>query len=74
MKSLLFFCLIAMAAMMDWFNNSSDQNLLSNRPANTGLGLVIVKKILQLHQFKYELKPAGEEGNIFVICLPVQVP
>ncbi len=58
--------------MMDWFNNSSDQNLLSNRPANTGLGLVIVKKILQLHQFKYELVSAGDSGNIFVIYIPIR--
>ena len=60
--------------MMDWFNNSLDQNLLSNRPANTGLGLVIVKKILQLHQFKYELASAGDSENIFIIYIPIRKP
>ena len=60
--------------MIDWFNNSNDTNLLSNRPSNKGLGLVIVKKILQLHRFKYEVVSKDDSGNSFIIHIPVQSP
>lgn len=60
--------------MLDWFNNTSDSNKLTNRPANTGLGLVIVKKILQLHRYKYEVISKDDSGNSFIIYIPIQSP
>ena len=56
--------------MIHWFNDLKDTNLLSNRPANKGLGLVIVKKILQLHDYKCEVA-AQDLTNTFIIYMPV---
>lgn len=57
--------------MIDWFNNPNDINLLSKRPANSGLGLVIVKKILQLHKYRSEIV-IEHFTNTFIIYMPVQ--
>ena len=58
--------------MINWFNNNSETNLLNNRPANAGLGLVIVKKILQLHKFKCEVIAKNKLAATFIIYMPVQ--
>jgi len=57
--------------MVKWFNNESESNLLNNRPSNSGIGLVIVKKILQLHKYKYEVISEASVGNTFIIHIPV---
>ena len=58
--------------MVNWFNNENEPSLLSNRPSNAGIGLVIVKKIVQIHQFKCEVAIDEHNGNTFVISMPVQ--
>ena len=56
--------------MVNWFNNPKDTDLLSNRPANSGIGLAIVKKILQLHKYRCEVV-AENFANTFIIYMPV---
>ena len=58
--------------MVNWFNNVNEPGFLSNRPSNTGIGLVIVRKIVQIHQFKCEVAIDEHYGNTFVISMPVQ--
>ncbi|MEO6454419.1 MAG: HAMP domain-containing sensor histidine kinase [Ginsengibacter sp.] len=60
------------ADTVKWFNNLSDDTLLHNRPSTSGIGLVIVKKILHLHQYKFELITEESVGNTFIIHIPIQ--
>lgn len=57
--------------MITWFNDAEDTGLLSNRLANAGIGLVIVKKILQLHKYRCEVETANFVTT-FSIYMPVQ--
>jgi nitrogen-specific signal transduction histidine kinase len=57
--------------MQAWFNDNVETDFLIKRPANTGIGLVIVKKILQLHQYRHELI-TGANSNTFNIYIPVR--
>jgi signal transduction histidine kinase len=57
--------------MQAWFNDNIETDLLIKRPSNTGIGLVIVKKILQLHLYRHELI-TDMNSNTFNIYIPVQ--
>ncbi len=53
-----------------WINSRSKQdNLWLNRPSDSGLGLVIVIKILQLHDAKLHTSVSGNK-NVFSFHLP----
>lgn len=54
-----------------WFNDKSGSDHLRNRPAYTGIGLTIVKTVLQLHHLEFELTASADLGNTFTIYIPV---
>lgn len=54
-----------------WFNNSQE-DIFTNRPTGMGLGLVIVKRILQLHNLQYKLHINEAGLNAFNIYIPVR--
>jgi K+-sensing histidine kinase KdpD len=58
--------------LLEWINDASTESgLLHKRPAHTGLGLVIVKKIVALHHFSLSAKTDTATGNLFSIRMPV---
>jgi signal transduction histidine kinase len=57
--------------LLEWINTSDDANLFKNRPPKSGIGLVIVKKVLNLHQYSFKAEASGGTGNRFTIVMPV---
>ncbi|HKI78222.1 MAG TPA: ATP-binding protein [Ignavibacteriaceae bacterium] len=47
------------------------KRISSEKPQGTGLGLTIVKKILDLHKMKIEVKSKINSGTSFIITIPV---
>ena len=59
-------------ALLHWINSDDAANLLQTRPLHkTGLGLVIVKRILALHDAKLTASINEKGGNRFQFSLPV---
>ena len=54
--------------LLRWVNSSEEE--LSDRPSRTGLGLLIVKKILRLHNISLHVI-ADENKNVFSFKVPV---
>lgn len=52
--------------MVNWFNNDSKANLLNNRPSGAGIGLVIVKKILQMHDYAAEVITQNDSTTFMI--------
>ncbi len=60
------------ADILNWINDSKDDGSFSgSRPAKVGLGLLIVKKILHLHQYFFKAESNAGIGNRFTIIMPV---
>jgi signal transduction histidine kinase len=58
--------------LLQWINSPVDNSSLMNRrPAKLGLGLMIVKKILLLHDSSLEAYTHEGSRNIFVFSLPI---
>lgn len=58
--------------LLQWINNVKDgNNLLNKRPQKLGLGLLIVQKILLLHDSSLEAYTHNSSRNIFIFPLPV---
>ncbi|MEO7768487.1 MAG: HAMP domain-containing sensor histidine kinase [Ferruginibacter sp.] len=58
--------------IINWINDSNDESSFSgSRPAKVGLGLLIVKKILYLHQFNFSVVTDTTRGNQFTIVMPI---
>ncbi len=55
------------------FISSKNEILMQEqaKKGGSGLGLTIIKKILNLHQFPYSLNINGKEGNVFVFSIPI---
>jgi signal transduction histidine kinase len=53
-----------------WINDQEASGL-TNRPANTGLGLALVKSILKLHGFKLTAGVSGSGQNFFTVKMTV---
>lgn len=54
-------------ALLAWLNSTSD---VTGRPEHTGLGLALIKKMLQLHQFSFEAGVANHL-NYFILKIPI---
>ncbi len=59
--------------VQQWINAGSADTELRTKPAQTGFGLLIIKKILQLHGFTFEVSTPAEEGNCFILAMPLHL-
>lgn len=57
--------------LLEWINNSAETNHTASRPAKSGIGLMIVKKILFLHEYSFKAEANTGIGNKFTIQMPV---
>jgi signal transduction histidine kinase len=57
-------------ALIHWINKSHADNMLSFKP-HGGLGLTIVIKILQLHNYNYKAWVENEQTNCFSFVMPL---
>lgn len=61
--------------LINWINSKEAKDAESaNKPARSGLGLVIVKKILRLHGSVLKAYHVNDSGNIFSFSLPISNP
>ncbi len=61
--------------LINWINSEEAKDAESaNKPARSGLGLVIVKKILRLHGSVLKAHHVNDSGNIFSFSLPISNP
>ncbi len=62
------------ASLVTWINSPAETtSQLNSRPERSGIGLLIVKKILALHTFSLQVQVETNQ-NIFTINMPVYVP
>jgi signal transduction histidine kinase len=60
--------------LLQWINDCmEDGNIYARRPVRSGLGLIIVKKILYLHRFPLHAY-SGNNTNTFSFRMPVHSP
>jgi light-regulated signal transduction histidine kinase (bacteriophytochrome) len=59
--------------MVNWFNYENESSLLNNRPSNAGIGLAIIKKIVQIHKFKCEVVTNEYNSNTFIIYMQMHM-
>ena len=58
--------------LLEWINNFEEDNpLTANWSSRSGIGLLIVKKILQLHGSFLKAYADSGTGNVFTFSLPV---
>jgi signal transduction histidine kinase len=50
--------------LIDWINNGEEDVI--SRPANTGLGLALIKKIFKLHRFFFVAGVKNKNANYFI--------
>jgi signal transduction histidine kinase len=56
--------------LIRWINAAPEGPALFSKPPRTGFGLLIIKKIVQLHRFSFQVVAAAH-GNKFVLGMPV---
>jgi signal transduction histidine kinase len=60
--------------LLEWINNADNESVLhTNWSSRSGVGLLIVKKILHLHGSVLHAYTAKETGNVFTFSLPIFV-
>ncbi len=60
--------------LFDWINNQEQKHEYTNKPIKSGLGLIIVKKILHLHGSVLKARIINDSVNIFSFSLPTYEP
>lgn len=61
--------------LIEWINNPEEETILgTNWSSGSGVGLLIVKKILQLHNSSLKVLKGNNIGNSFVFSLPIYNP
>lgn len=61
--------------LLRWINNSDEANVLTgNWSLGSGVGLLIVKKILQLHHFSLKAFTSTNSSNTFTFSMPIYNP
>ena len=56
--------------LLNWLNSPAPA--IEKRPVKSSIGLSIVKKILQLHEFDFEAEIRNENENVFTIKMPAE--
>jgi len=56
------------STLLNWVNSDAAEDMLK-RPKEAGLGLALVKRILQLHQFGFEASILNGTDNCFIISM-----
>jgi signal transduction histidine kinase len=56
------------AELLNWVNMDTGEDTIK-RPKQAGLGLALVKRILQLHSFDFEVKSRDNTINCFIISM-----
>jgi signal transduction histidine kinase len=57
-------------AILQWINATGGENEITAKPSGTGFGLLIIKKIVQLHGFTFDVHSSPSEGNTFTLRMP----
>ncbi|MEO7960904.1 MAG: HAMP domain-containing sensor histidine kinase [Ginsengibacter sp.] len=60
--------------LITWINGPAKDDERITKPSYSGLGLVIVKKILYLHGLNLHVNVANNKTNIFSFSLPIVTP
>jgi signal transduction histidine kinase len=62
--------------LINWINITAQQKEVSTiiKPANSGLGLLIVKKILELHNYHFQVKQHNSNSVSFIIQMITSNP
>ncbi|MGI8952664.1 MAG: HAMP domain-containing sensor histidine kinase [Chitinophagaceae bacterium] len=48
--------------LIEWINSGEDNYMLSEKPVKSAIGLAIVKKILHLHNYSFQVKSNAQEN------------
>ncbi len=57
---------LLLSELLNWVNNDTGEDTIK-RPKQAGLGLALVKRILQLHSFGFEARILNDKVNCFII-------
>jgi sensor histidine kinase regulating citrate/malate metabolism len=57
-------------AIRQWINAEPGENEITGKPSGTGFGLLIIKKVVQLHDFAFKVTSAAEGDNNFTLRMP----
>jgi light-regulated signal transduction histidine kinase (bacteriophytochrome) len=59
--------------VQQWINAGSSGMEIKTKPLQTGFGLLIIKRIVHLHNFSFDVSASVEEGNVFRLKMPLHL-
>lgn len=59
--------------VQQWINARNSEFEIKTKPSQTGFGLLIIKKIVQLHGFTFDVFTSLKEGNCFTLKIPLHL-